>query len=823
MASAYDKLRRILSLEQEQGYRDRAVVGGLSRFLTYWEREAREESEGIGRSPAVAEVVGMLSGYADLSLAARRETLDRLLDLLVEEGSHRGRGPESGRARPSEDSVAGAGDGEQMAPHRNASQVETARSGRQETRSGAPGQLTLDSPITRLKGVGQVMAARLERLGLRKIRDLLHHFPRRYNDFSDLRTINRLAPGEEVTIVGIIQSTRTGRTQSGKVITRAVVTDGTGSIEVQWFNQRYLANRLKPGNEVAISGKVGEYLGRLVFNSPEWEPLRRELLHTARLVPVYPLTEGIKGRWMRRLSRATLDYWAPLIMDPLPPSMLKSTGLMQLGTALEQIHFPASRVSLQQARQRLCFDEFFLVQLGLLSRRHAWRSQQGRALAVPWREIDGFVSRLPFQLTEAQQRAINDILGDLEKRVPMSRLLQGDVGSGKTVVAVAAMLATVRNGLQAAVMAPTSILAEQHYRTISRMLEGCPETHCTLLTGRLSDAEKRHLRGDIFRGRAQIVVGTHALIQASVDFARLGLVVVDEQHRFGVAQRAALRGKGTTFAPHLLAMSATPIPRTLALTVYGDMDISVLDEMPPNRQRVVTAARDRRSRERIYSFIESQVAQGRQAFIICPLVEESDRVEAKAAVAEHRRLQEEIFPRLRLGLLHGRMDAEEKERSMTGFRRGEYDILVSTPVVEVGIDVPNATVMLIEGADRFGLAQLHQFRGRVGRGQHKSYCILLFDDPSEDGLKRMQIIAETDDGFALAEKDLQLRGPGDFFGMRQHGLPRLRVAKLSDTAILERARSEALRVFQEDPDLARPEHRAMAMSVRRFWRSGDVP
>jgi len=503
--------------------------------------------------------------------------------------------------------------------------------------------------------------------------------------------------------------------------------------------------------------------------------------------------------------------------------MLKSTGLMQLGTALEQIHFPASRASLQQARQRLCFDEFFLVQLGLLSRRHAWRSQQGRALAVPWGEIDGFVSRLPFQLTEAQQRAINDILGDLEKGVPMSRLLQGDVGSGKTVVAVAAMLATVRNGLQAAVMAPTSILADQHYRTISTLLEGCPETHCTLLTGRLSDAEKRQLRGDIFRGRAQIVVGTHALIQASVDFARLGLVVVDEQHRFGVAQRAALRGKGTTFAPHLLAMSATPIPRTLALTVYGDMDISVLDEMPPNRQRVVTAVRDRRSRERIYSFIESQVAQGRQAFIICPLVEESDRVEAKAAVAEHRRLQEEIFPRLRLGLLHGRMDAEEKEQSMTSFRRGEYDILVSTPVVEVGIDVPNATVMLIEGADRFGLAQLHQFRGRVGRGQHKSYCILLFDDPSEDGLKRTRIIAETDDGFALAEKDLQLRGPGDFFGMRQHGLPRLRVAKLSDTAILERARSEALRVFQEDPDLARPEHRAMAMSVRRFWRSGDVP
>jgi len=815
MASAYNKLKRILSLEQEQGYRDRAVVGGLSRFLTYWEKEAGEESRRVCCSPAASEVVRALSGYADLSLDARRQALDPLLEILNKrkDGQVLASVPVQGKA---------AGEPTPGVLEQQVVSKATTSHGPEHVKPSGRGQPTLGSPITCLKGVGPVMEARLARLGLREVRDLLYHFPRRYNDFSDLRTINRLGVGEEVTVVGVIESARTQSTRGGKVITLASITDGTGSIEAHWFNQPYLAKQLKLGAEVAISGKVGEYLGRLVFSSPEWEPLQPELLHTARLVPVYPLTEGVKGRRMRRLLRATLDYWIPRIADPLPPSMLESTGLMQLGMALEQIHFPASRRSLEQARERLCFDEFFLLQLGLLGQRRAWRSRQGRALAIPRREIDGLVSRLPFRLTEAQQRVIDEILGDLETRVPMSRLLQGDVGSGKTVVAVMAMLATVRNGLQAAVMAPTSILAEQHYHTISEILEGCPDIHCTLLSGSFSDAEKARIRDEISHGRAQIVVGTHALVQDSVDFARLGFVVVDEQHRFGVAQRAALRDKGAGFLPHLLAMSATPIPRTLALTMYGDMDLSLLDEMPPGRQRVVTAVRGRLSRERMYSFIESQIEQGRQAFIVCPLIEESDTIEARGAVAEHKRLQEEIFPRLRLGLLHGRMSAEEKEQVMSDFRRGKYDILVSTVLVEVGIDVPNATVMLVEGAQRFGLAQLHQLRGRVGRGRHKSYCILLCDDPSEESLKRIRIMAETQDGFALAEKDLELRGPGDFFGMRQHGLPRLRVAQLSDVGILEKARIEAMKVFEKDPDLSGSEYQAIATSVRRFWHSGDL-
>jgi ATP-dependent DNA helicase RecG len=601
-----------------------------------------------------------------------------------------------------------------------------------------------------------------------------------------------------------------------------VLRDGTGSIEASWFNQPYLEKSFRIGTEIVLSGKIDEYLGRLVLNAPEWEFLHRELLHTGRLVPVYPLTEGIGGRWLRRLAKSTLDRYVPRIVDPLPPSVRESAGLMDLNRAMRQIHFPDSVEILERARHRLCFDELFLLQLGVLRHRHTWRAQRGRALEIPQEKIDGFIEGLPFKLTGAQQRAIQGILEDLKQPVPMSRLLQGDVGSGKTVVAAAAMLATVHNGLQTAIMAPTSILAEQHYRTLSDLLGQYDGIQSALLVGSLPTSEKRRVQEGIAEGRIQVIVGTHALIQGRVDFARLGFIVVDEQHRFGVAQRSSLRAKGGDVQPHLLAMSATPIPRTLALTLYGDLDISVLDEMPPHRKHVITAVRDKSSRERIYSFINAQVAQGRQVFVICPLVQESDKIDAKAAVAEHERLQKRIFPNLKLGLLHGRMSAEDKERVMADFIAGQYDILVSTAVVEVGIDIPNASVILIEGADRFGLAQLHQFRGRVGRGEHKSYCILISDDPSEQGLERLRIMEEVSDGFVLAEKDLELRGPGDFLGVRQHGLPELRVAKLSDTAILERARKEALTFFAEDPDFAKPEHQALASSVRRFWSNAEL-
>jgi len=498
--------------------------------------------------------------------------------------------------------------------------------------------------------------------------------------------------------------------------------------------------------------------------------------------------------------------------------------------ALRQIHFPQDQEMLTRARYRLAFDELFLIQVGMLRQRRQWQSEPGQAVAVEEDKLQQFILGLPFELTGAQQRALDEIVQDLRRDRPMNRLLQGDVGSGKTAVAAAAMSLAVAAGAQAAMMAPTEILAEQHYGTICRLLGAarCDEGEQTtgspdvrLLTGSTPQAEKEKIYQGLADGKIDLIVGTHALIQEGVRFERLALAIVDEQHRFGVAQRAALRQKG--YNPHLLVMTATPIPRSMALTLYGDLDLSVIDELPPGRQPVQTRLLLPTERERAYAFVHSQIELGRQAFIICPLVEESEKVEAKAAVEEHKRLQDQVFPDLRLGLLHGRMKGQEKEAVMGRFVRGELDILVSTSVVEVGIDVPNATVMLIEGANRFGLAQLHQFRGRVGRGEHTSYCLLIADSTTAFSEERLRAIETTHDGFVLAEKDLELRGPGEFFGTRQSGLPDLRLANFTDMRLLNLARREAQRLFEADPDLASPDLRLLVQQVNKFWSGrGDV-
>jgi len=827
MSSSYDKLRRILVLEREQGCNDRAVIGGLARFLTYWAKQAYEELGSGDASLTVDDIVNTLAGYAGMPREMRCQTVEqlvaRLAQIRVESPAEQSSTPDAAPTEAEDDKPQEElTDDEQEEPAPPVVERPPKSVVRQPIRADKLNGLTLNSPVTTLRGVSTVNDKRLERLGIRTIRDLLYHFPRRYDDFGQLKTINRLALGDEVTVVGVIRQVRAGQTRNGQSVVRVVVNDGTASIEAVWYNQPYLTRQLKDGREIVISGKVGEYLGRLVFTSPEWEPLQRELLHTARLVPVYPLTEGLGGRWLRRLIKDTLDYWRPRLTDPLPRSVIGSANLLGLGEALAQIHFPDNQAALERARRRLSFDEFLLIQLGILRQRNIRRAQPGIALQIPEQEIQSFIASLPFELTGAQQRAIESLMADLQRPTPMNRLLQGDVGSGKTVVAVAAMLATVRNGLQAAMMAPTSILAEQHHRTLTKMLANIPDVRCELLVGSLPESDKQRIQSEIAAGQVHIVVGTHALIQSAVEFDKLGLVVVDEQHRFGVAQRGALRAKGAALQQPLLAMSATPIPRTLALTIYGDLDISALDELPPNRQRIVTAVRETSSRERIYSFINAQIEKGRQAFVICPLVDESDRIDAKSAIAEHQRLQQQIFPQRKVGLLHGRMSADEKEEAMTAFKEGRYDILVSTAVVEVGIDVPNATVILIEGAERFGLAQLHQFRGRVGRGEYESYCILLSDDPSENSLERLRAMEETSDGFVLAEKDMELRGPGDFFGLRQHGLPMLKAASLSDVATLETARAEAQRLFERDPELSLPEHQALAASVQHFWTTEEL-
>jgi len=834
MTSPLKTLQNILKLEQDEGYQNRAVIGGLERFLPRWEQDVLRTLRNEQSLRQVRIILELLRGYGEKTPEAReatvRQVLTQLQDIAVLERL----------AQPKPESEVPSPLTETEAIQR---QVEQAVQRRAETPVVSVG---LDAPVDRLRGVNAAYRRRLERLGVRTIGDLLYLFPRRYDDFSNLKTINRLQYGEEVTIVGTVWEAKNRITRSGIHITTAILSDATGTIQATWFNQPYLTRQLRPGRKIVLSGKVEEYLGRLTFRSPEWEPLERSLVHTARLVPVYPLTEGISARWMRRLMKRVVDGWAQQVEEYLPEHVRQREKLMTIQEALRQIHFPDGWEQLREARRRLCFDEFLLIQLGVLRQRRAWQQETGHPLEVDPQLVREMAGRLPFQLTKAQQRVLNEILADMRRSRPMSRLLQGDVGSGKTVVAVLAMLVTVANGAQAALMAPTEILAEQHYRSINALLDSLrvhtlerwnvqrastPTPRIRLLTGSLSKKEKEELYQEIAAGDVDIVVGTHALIQEGVEFHNLAFVVIDEQHRFGVAQRAALRQKGQrpsedgapSWTPHVLVMSATPIPRTLALTVYGDLDLSIIDEMPPGRQAIKTRKVLPRERERAYQFVRSQIEKGHQAFIICPLIEASEKIEAKAAVEEYERLSKRVFPDLRLGLLHGRMSSEEKEAVMRQFRNGELDILVATSVVEVGIDVPNATVMLVEGADRFGLAQLHQFRGRVGRGEHQSYCLLLSDSPSQSAQARLDIVANTLDGFRLAEEDLKMRGPGEFFGTRQSGLPDLKVAKLSDVAVLEIARAEALEIFRRDPDLTAPEHARLAQRVNAFWQGkGDL-
>ncbi len=569
---------------------------------------------------------------------------------------------------------------------------------------------------------------------------------------------------------------------------------------------------------------MSQYLGRLTFQSPDWEPLDKTQIHTGRLVPVYPLTSGITAKWLRRLQKRTIDYWAQRLPDHLPDEVRERQKLMPFHKATSQIHFPDSWESLEAARRRLAFDELLLIQLGVLKQKQLWKSQTGQPLNLNRDVVDNFIKALPFALTNAQTKALKEILDDMAKPAPMSRLLQGDVGSGKTVVALAAILATIADGGQTAILAPTEILAEQHYNSMQNLLEitgQAEQINLQLLTRSTKTGERETILAGLANDTVQLLVGTHAIIQEGVNLKNLRLAVVDEQHRFGVEQRGSLRQKGLN--PHMLVMSATPIPRSLALTLYGDLDLSIIDQMPPGRQPVVTRWLRPTERERAYAFLRSQIEKGFQAFIICPLVEESDKIEARSAKEEHQRLQKEIFPDLKLGLLHGRMGGQEKDAVMTDFRDKKTHILVSTSVVEVGIDIPYASAILIEGANRFGLAQLHQFRGRVGRSQQKSYCLLLADNASMEAQTRLEVLETTNDGFKLAEEDLKLRGPGEFFGTKQSGLPNLKLVKLSDTKLLDLARTEALTIFEQDPNLNKPEHQLLAKRVQTFWAKVSDP
>ena len=687
----------------------------------------------------------------------------------------------------------------------------------------------LNAPLTVLQGVGPRHAQTLAELGMQTLGDMLYYFPRRYEDYSQLKPIKSLWYGEQITVIGTIQSVHTRPIRGGSAsIIEAILSDGTGALRLSWFNQPWMANRLKEEMQISVSGKVEQYLGRLVMNQPDWEPVDIEHLHTNRIVPIYPLTARITQKWLRNLMNQVVTYWAPAVVDLLPESTRKDARLMPLGQALLQAHFPDTQDSLKTARERLAFDEIFFLQMGVLRQKRDWKQAEARRFSITDEWLDARLTNLPFTLTNAQQRAITDIRADFDSGKPMNQLLQGDVGSGKTVVAALAAAMITSNGSQAAIMAPTGILAEQHYRSFINLLASengiMQPNEIRLLVGDTAESEKEAIRNGLADGSIKIVIGTHAVIERPVQFKDLQFAVIDEQHRFGVEQRAELRSKGTN--PHLLVMTATPIPRSLALTVYGDLDLSVMDEMPMGRQPINTHVLRPQERERAYTLIRGQIKEGRQTFIIYPLIEESEKMEdLRAAVDDYEVLSKEIFPELKLGLLHGRMKPDEKDETMLKFRDKQYDILVSTTVVEVGVDVPNATVMLIEGADRFGLAQLHQLRGRVGRGSEQSYCLLVptHEDATEN--ERLQAMAQSNDGFVLAELDLKQRGPGEFLGTRQSGYATgLRMASITDVALIEKARTQAQKLFNEDEDLQKPEHALLAESLQRFWGAskGDV-
>ena len=877
MKPSLQRLHKIFKEEARRGYNDRTVIGGFMRMLGPWEAEARADGvpEGL-----IQVIVARLRDYNRLNPTARKEILQGIWQRIQEKGeAPSDTKPIPKEKKPPEEPVVQPPPSKEKTVVEKVSKAPTAIKKKEAAPQKSPPQppplapsaekktiipppekelAALNAPVTVLVGVGPKHGQTLGRLGLKTLGDMLYFFPRRYDDYSTLKPIGRLWYGEEVTIIGVVQNVMARPVRGGRnTLVEAIISDGSGALRVSWFNP-YVEKRLRAGMPVKLSGKIDQYLGRLTMSNPEFEPLEQQDLHTNRIVPVYPLTANITQRWLRKMLHDVVTFWAGRVSDFLPEEVKRAAGLLDLSTALLQMHFPNSAEQLKAARHRLAFDEIFLLQLGMLGQKRAWQERPGRIFQVDEIGLQRQLSCLPFALTGAQQRTLADIRADLERGRPMNRLLQGDVGSGKTVIAALAIAIITRQHSQAALMAPTSILAEQHYRTLLKLLAGVeiqPSQEETtlrpgkageelpplsadeirLMIGATPEAEKRAIREGLAKGTIKVVVGTHALIEEPVTFADLQLAIVDEQHRFGVEQRATLRSKGEN--PHLLVMTATPIPRSLALTVHGDLDLSVIDEMPPGRQMIDTHILTPSLRERAYSLIRREIKQGRQAFVIYPLVEEgengrngetaNERAQAeagKAAVEEYQRLQREIFPEFKLGLLHGRLRPDEKDGVMTRFRQQEYHLLVSTTVVEVGVDIPNATVMLVEGANRFGLAQLHQLRGRVGRGAEKSYCLLIPETEDRVENERLAAMAETNDGFILAERDLEQRGPGDFLGTRQAGfVEQLRLASLSDVRLIEKARRFAQQCFDSDPDLAQPEHRLLAAAMRRFWgEKGEV-
>lgn len=897
MPSPLETLVKILKLEREQGYRDAAVMGGLSAFSENWTKEAHSSARKPEHHMLVNELTDLMRRYEQIEgKEERHHTVSYMLDRImnrtppppeyqVNEAEAAPPPPpdadaavETSSVEPPPDQATGDDNDSRSERSRarreraqaNAEKREreggrkrqrTDRTSRQKSkipdennrlefddeesssrpspnRSDLPRRPTLARPprkprppldpeaatdilrglharVETVKGVGPKMAELLNRLGVHTINDLLLYFPRRYDDYTRLLPIRRLEPNMTATVIGTVGQThvRTGRNNRKDFF--MTVDDGSATIDVLFYGRgQFMIRQVRPGQQVVVSGTTSQFRDRIQLTNPEWEMLDSENLHTVGIVPVYGLTEGLTARKLRSLMKDAVDYWAERLPDYMPEATLERADLADLGWAIQNRHFPESFDHLKHAKRRLVFDHLLMLQLTIMANRREWQSVAGPVIEVGDEWLSEFTAAVfPYQLTGAQQRALDDVRRDMARAVPMNRLLQGDVGSGKTAVATTALALAFAAGRQAALMAPTGILAEQHYRGISATLTAMPGEHrpvVALLTSALTTTERESIKRGLADGSIDIVIGTHAVIQEDIEFQDLALAIIDEQHRFGVEQRGALRGKGVN--PHLLVMTATPIPRTLALTLYADLDLSIIDELPPGRQPVQTRVLTSEQRKRAHEFIEWQLQQGRQAFVVYPLVEASEKIDAEAAVDAYENLQS-VFNEYKVRLLHGRMKAAEKDEIMADFANHAFDVMVTTSVAEVGVNIPNASIIVIEGANRFGLAQLHQFRGRVGRGEHPSYCLLVSDSQVPAAVERLSALEQTNDGFKLAEIDWELRGAGDLIGTRQSGRALIQMASDITPELVELAQREAKTIFIDDPDLTSETYRLLAERV----------
>lgn len=829
-----EKLRRPLTIESKLGYDNSAVIGGLDAYMQAQLRRALD-AVATGEMPSSAEfrlqrLHDLWTQYEATDIAGRQHLIDtsqKLLDGLA--ASHSEIVPVV--APTVAPAVATNGittrrvtitpaatlpdEPEAVAPTPNP---------QPPTPKFSPG-CQLDTELTYLKGVGPKRAEALQKLGLKTVYDLLYYFPARYEDRRTVKPIAQLEIGAKESLCATVlyppQTRVMGGRMGGRQLTRVRVGDESGRADLQWWNQPFREKQFKPGMQLFVYGKINEFNGVIQIDAPDFEIVgENDTLQVGRIVPVYPATEGLFQTAVRRAVATGLEKCGDFLTEMLPASIMEEQQLRPLIWSLKQVHFPDDWASKEVARTRLVFEELFLLQVALAQKKIASHiTEIGTRHIVEDERIKQFLSLLPFKLTGAQKRVMNELRKDLRSARPMNRLLHGDVGSGKTIVAAYALWTASVTGHQGALLAPTEILAEQHFSVLTRLFKPMG-LEVALLEGSLSTKQKRRIQADLNEGRTSIVVGTHALIQEGVEFHKLSVAVVDEQHRFGVMQRAALQKKGFGgIRPDVLVMTATPIPRTMALTVYGDLDVSVLDELPPGRLPIKTVTVKPTQRPRAYKFILDEVKKGRQAYVICPLVEESEKLaQLQAATALAERLRAEELRDLRVGLLHGQMGVLERDQEMELFRAGMLDVLVSTTVIEVGVDVPNATVMLIEDAERFGLSQLHQLRGRVGRGAHKSTCVLLSDPKSDESRARLAVMTKTQNGFEIAEHDLQLRGPGEFYGTRQSGLPDFRLANIiRDVDMIQRAREAAFALVERDPYLEAGENQPLKASLMRFW------